>query len=256
MSVQQIFSLADRTALVTGAARGFGLTMARALAEAGAHVVLNDIDADRVRQAARTLESDGLDVSTAPFDVTDADTVGKAVDAIVQRRGQLHIAINNAAIQNRKPVLDYTPEEWRSILDTDLTGCFLVAQAAARVMQPRGYGRIINIASVVAQAGRERLAPYSSAKAGLTGLTRVLAAEFGSSGITANAIAPGYFETEFNKALLEDTAFVEWVRERTPAGRWGRPEDLVGAVVFLASDAASYVNGAVLTIDGGLTATL
>ncbi|HEY0834698.1 MAG TPA: SDR family oxidoreductase [Azospirillum sp.] len=256
MILERLFSLAGRTALVTGAARGLGLAMARALAEAGAHVVLNDIDAEALEASCAALRAGGLEVSAAPFDVTDAAAVRDAVEGIAARRGRLDILVNNAAIQNRKPALDYTAQEWRRVVDTDLTACFLVAQAAGRVMVGQGGGRIVNMASIVAQVGRVGLAPYSSAKAGLTGLTRVLAAELGPHGITVNALAPGYMVTEFNRALLDDAEFVRYVEGRTPAGRWGRPEDLVGALIFLASDAASYVNGVVLTVDGGLVAAM
>ena len=253
--LERLFSLDGRTALVTGAARGIGLAMARALAQVGAHVVLNDVRPDGLEQAANVLHAEGLSVSTSAFDVTDEQAVTEAVAAIGRAYG-LDILVNNAAVQQRKPVLEYSAAEWRRIIDTDLTGCFLVAQAAARIMQPCGYGRIINIASIVGRQGKSQLAPYSAAKGGLDSLTRVLAVEFGGHGITANAIAPGYFETDFNTALLENTEFVAWVNGRTPAGRWGKPKDLLGAVLYLASDAGAYMNGNTLTIDGGLTVAL
>lgn len=251
-----LFRLDGRTALVTGAAGDIGRAISAGLAEAGARVVMNDVNADALERARAQLAERGLAVSAAAFDIADGAAVTAAVDAMVAEHGRLDIAVNNAAIQNRRPVLDYTMDEWRRIIDVNLSGVFAVAQAAGRVMARQAYGRIINVGSITAALGKPQLAPYSSAKAGILGLTRVMAAELAGQGVTVNAIAPGYIETAFNTALLADDEFVHWVERRTPAGRWGKPEDLVGAAVFLASDAAAYVNGASLTIDGGLTASM
>jgi gluconate 5-dehydrogenase len=190
------------------------------------------------------------------FDVTDAAAARGALEDIVRRHGRLDILVNNAGIQHRRPLVEWSDEDFERVIAVNLSSCFRLARDAARLMLPNKHGRIINTGSVAAILGRPTIHAYVAAKAGLHGLTRSMAAELGRHGITVNAIAPGYFATELNTALLQDKAFTQWVESRTPAGRWAKPEELGGAVVFLASDAAAYVNGHVLAVDGGLSVSL
>ena len=246
-----MFSLAGRVALVTGASRGLGFAMAKALREHEAKVIVNARDAAALRDAAAKIGAEAL-----AFDVTDPAAARAALDEIVTRHGRLDILVNNAGIQHRRPLTDWQDEDFDRLIATNLTACFRLARDAARLMLPKKFGRIINTGSVAAILGRPTIHGYVAAKAGLHGLTRSMAAEMGRHGITINALAPGYFATELNTALLEDKAFTSWVEARVPAGRWAKPEELGGAVVFLASDAAAYVNGHVLAVDGGLSVSL
>jgi gluconate 5-dehydrogenase len=251
-----LFDLHGRTALVTGAGRGLGRAMATGLAEAGAAIVLNDIDAARLAAAASGLRGAGHRVHEALFDVTDEDAVVAAFARLDQQSIGVDILLNNAGIQFRRPMIELAGEDWRRVIETNLTSAFLVAREAAKRMIPRGHGKVINIASIMSDAGRATIAPYTAAKGGLKMLTRAMTAEWAEHGIQANAIGPGYMLTDMNEALLSDKAFNDWVIRRTPARRWGRPEELIGTAVFLASSASDYVNGQLIHVDGGMLSVL
>ena len=251
-----LFDLTGRTALVTGSSQGLGLALARGLAQAGAAVVLNGRDATKLAAAAATLRGEGARVTTAAFDVTDGAAGAAEVARIETEFAPIDILINNAGIQRRAPLAEMTEEQWRAVLDTNLTSAFLVARAVAPRMIARGAGKIINICSVMSEVSRPTIGNYAAAKGGLKMLTRAMAVEWARHGVQTNAIAPGYFVTELNKALVENVEFNKWICGRTPAGRWGQPHELAGAAVFLASRASDFVNGQILTIDGGLLAAL
>lgn len=253
--LQRLFDLTGQVALITGASRGFGLEFAKLFAEAGALVVINGRHPETLSTAADVVRKHGL-VETAVFDVSDSAAVEATIAAIEKTHGKLDILVNNAGINIRKPLEDVTLDDWRAVLEVDLTAAFALSRAAALGMAKRGYGRIINIGSVLSIKGRASIPAYTAAKHGLLGLTKSFAAELGPSGVTCNAIAPGYFETEINRELLDRPEFVQFINERTPLRRWGKPEELAGAALFLASPAASYVNGHLLVVDGGMTTTI
>jgi gluconate 5-dehydrogenase len=251
-----LFDLTGRTALVTGSSRGLGRAMAEGLAAAGARVVINGVDAARVEASVRELAAAGHAAEGAAFDVTDEAAVMQAFAAFDARGLAIDILVNNAGIQLRKPMLELSTAEWHKVLDTNLTSAFVVGREAARRMVARGRGKIINIGSLTSKLARATVAPYTVAKGGIKMLTQAMAAEWAVHGVQANAIGPGYMLTDMNQALIDNPVFDAWVKGRTPAKRWGKPEELIGAAVFLASAASDYVNGQILYIDGGMTAVL
>jgi gluconate 5-dehydrogenase len=256
MTHDSMFSLAGRTALVTGSSQGIGYALAKGLAEAGAALVLNGRDQAKLAAAAATLREAGRTVRELPFDATDHDGVRAAVDGYEASHGAIDILVNNAGMQHRAPLEEFPAEAFERLLRTNITSVFNVGQAAARHMIARGRGKIINIASVQSALARPSIAPYTATKGAVANLTKGMATDWARHGLQCNAIAPGYFDTPLNAALVADPAFTTWLEKRTPAGRWGRVEELVGACVFLASDACSFVNGHVLYVDGGITASL
>lgn len=251
-----LFKLDGRLALITGSSRGIGRTLAEALGAAGAALVLNGRDESTLQTTAVELREKGLTVHTYACDVTDADAVGEMIRNIETDYGPLEILVNNAGMQQRAPVLDFPIDGLRQVLETNLIAPFIVAQAAARGMAERGRGKIINIGSVQSQLGRPTIVPYAASKGGIVLLTRGLCAELGPMGIQVNTLAPGYFATELTADLVADKKFSEWVASRTPSGRWGELSELGGTVVFLASDASSFVNGQTIFVDGGMTAVV
>jgi len=252
----ELFDLTGRLALVTGSARGIGRALAQGLAEFGAAVVLNARSAVQLDAEAAELRAAGHTVHVAAFDVTDRDAVRDAVTRIESEAGAIDILVNNAGIQHRAPLEDFPEEAWQRLLQTNVSGAFHVAQAVARGMIARGHGKIINIASVQSELARPNIAPYTATKGAIRNLTRGMCTDWARRGLQVNAIAPGYFRTELNQALVDDPAFSAWLERRTPAGRWGEVGELVGAAVFLASDASSFVNGQTLYVDGGITASI
>jgi gluconate 5-dehydrogenase len=250
------FDLSGRTALVTGSSRGLGFAIAKGLAEAGAAVVLNGVNTKRLADAAEELRSAGHKVEMLSFDVTDEKAVAAAFAELDARAIAVDILVNNAGIQYRKPMLELETENWQRVLDTNLTSAFLVGREAARRMVARGHGKIINIGSLMSDLGRATVAPYTVAKGGIKMLTKAMAAEWAELGIQANAIGPGYMLTDMNEALISNPQFDGWVKSRTPARRWGKPEELAGTAVFLASPAADYINGQIIYVDGGMSAVV
>ena len=251
-----MFDLTGRTALVTGSGKGIGFGLARGLGRAGARVVLNGRDEARLAQAAETLRGEGLSIALAPFDAADHAAVAAGVARVEAEVGAIDILVNNAGMQFRTPLEDFPVERWSELMRTNIDTAFFVGQAVARRMIPRGRGKIINIASVQSELARPGIAPYTATKGAIKQLTKGMCTDWAKHGLQVNAIAPGYFKTELNQALVDNPEFSAWLEKRTPAGRWGNVEELVGAAVFLASDASSFVNGHILYVDGGITASL
>jgi gluconate 5-dehydrogenase len=269
-----LFDLAGKTALITGSSRGLGRAMAEGLARAGAHVILNGNDATRLDKAVAELRTAGYAADGVAFDVADEPAVHRAFEDFDRRGIQIDILVNNAGIQLRKPMIELTTAEWQRVIDVNLTSAFVIGREAGKRMVARAQaggtglgtnlgthlstsaGKIINIGSLTSAMARPTVVPYTVAKGGIKSLTQGMAAEWAQFGIQANAIGPGYMVTDMNQALIDNPTFDAWVKSRTPSKRWGLPEELVGAAVFLAAPASNYVNGQMLYVDGGFSANL
>jgi len=252
----KLFDLTGKRALITGSSQGIGLTLARGLGEAGATVVINGRDETKLANAADSLQEYGISVELLPFDVTSHEAASNAVLRAVSEFGGIDILINNAGMQHRTPLQDFDPVVFNQMLQTNIASVFNVGQAVAKHMIERGNGKIINIASVQTALARPGIAPYTTTKGAVANLTKGMATDWAQYGLQVNAIAPGYFDTPLNAALVADKDFSKWLEKRTPAGRWGQLPELIGASIFLSSDASSFINGHTLFVDGGITACL
>ena len=251
-----LFNLAGKTALITGSSRGLGRAMAEGLARAGASIIINGTNAARVDEAVTAMRAEGFSVSGIVFDVTDEAAVIAAFEGFDKAGTAIDILVNNAGIQFRKPMVELDTADGRRVIETNLTSAFIIGREAAKRMLVRGHGKIINIGSLTSALARATVAPYTVAKGGIKMLTQAMAAEWAVGGIQANSIGPGYMLTDMNQALIDNPQFDAWVKGRTPAKRWGRPDELIGTAVFLASSASDYVNGQIIYVDGGMISVL
>jgi len=251
-----MFDLSGKNALITGSSRGLGYTMAGGLAKAGAHVILNSRSEDNLKCAVSQLKETGIEASYSVFSVYEEDQVVRAIEELQLKTGPIDILINNAGVNLRNPITEISLKDWDEVLKINLTGAFLVSREVAKGMIERKQGKIINICSMMSELGRETTAAYTAAKGGLKMLTRAMCIEWARHNVQANGIGPGYFLTEMTRPLAEDKEFNTWITGRTPARRWGDPEELIGAALFLSSGASSFVNGQILYVDGGLLAAL
>jgi gluconate 5-dehydrogenase len=251
-----LFDLTGRTALVTGSSQGIGFALARGLAAAGARVILNGRDEAKLAAAAETLRSEGAGVATAAFDVTDGAAIAAALARVQATGAPIDILINNAGIHRRAPLAEMTEAQFREVIDVDLTSAFLVTRALAPQMIARQRGKIINVCSLMSEVGRPTTGNYAAAKGGLKMLTRAMAVEWAGHNLQVNGIGPGYILTPLTQSLADNPDFDRWIRARTPAGRWGQPDELAGAAVFLAAPASDFINGQIIYVDGGLLAAI
>jgi gluconate 5-dehydrogenase len=249
------FDIAGKTALVTGSSRGIGFTLAHGLAQSGAKVIINSRNEKEISEVVTKLKQEGLDVDYCCFDITDNEETGNALKALQQKR-TIDILVNNAGIQIRKPLEDFPIDDWEKIIRTNLTGAFIVSKAVVAKMIQNKRGKIINICSLQSELGRTAIAPYAAAKGGLKMLTKAMTVEWAKHNIQVNGIGPGYFITEMTLPLSKNPEFDSWIKARTPAGRWGNVEELVGSVIFLASSASDFINGQVIYVDGGILAAI
>ncbi|VAX21043.1 5-keto-D-gluconate 5-reductase [hydrothermal vent metagenome] len=252
--MNNLFNVSGKTALVTGSSRGLGFTLAKGLAEAGCTVILNGTAEKTLIEAVEKLKSNGYKANGYKFDVRNEEEIVNNINKIKNEIGKIDILVNNAGIQIRGALEDFNLSDWQRLIDVNLTGAFLVSKAVVKDMIEKKSGKIINICSIQSELARPSIAPYTASKGGLKNLTKGMATDWGKYNIQINGIAPGYFKTELTKALYNDEKFDTWLCNRTPANRWGDPEELIGSLIFLASDASSYVNGHLIYVDGGMLA--
>ena len=255
-SINSLFSLEKKRALITGSSQGIGFGLARGLASAGAEIVLNGRNFDRLESAAEILRGEGANVQTSAFDVTDSEAVKAGIDSIESDFGPIDILVNNAGMQNRQSLEDFPEEDWHQLMQTNLDSVFFVSKYVAKYMIPRKAGKIINICSVQSKIGRPTIAAYTASKGAVAMLTKGMCIDWAQHNIQINGLAPGYFKTELTEALVNNPEFTAWLTGRTPARRWGDVEELQGACIFLASPASSFTNGHIMYVDGGVTTTL
>jgi gluconate 5-dehydrogenase len=249
-----LFDLTGRVALVTGSGQGIGLNLARGLASAGARIVLNDVREDRLQAAVAACKADGIDTYGSVFDVTSIESVGAAVVDIEANFGPIEILVNNAGLQIRAPLEEFPIESWNTLMAVNVTGVFICSQAVAKRMIPRGHGKIISVGSMQSELARPSIAPYTATKGAVKNLVKGMCTDWAKYGIQSNGIGPGYFITPMTQVLADNPEFDGWLKNRTPAHRWGDVKELVGAAIFLASDASSFVNGQMVYVDGGMLA--
>lgn len=252
--MNKLFDISGKVALVTGSGQGIGYTLAKGLAKFGCTVILNDIVEERLNKAIEEFNKEGFNTVGALFDVRDEEQINESIAMVEKEVGQIDILVNNAGIQIRGPLEDFKHSDWQRLMDINLTGAFLVSKSVVKGMIERKAGKIINICSMQSELARPSIAPYTAAKGGLRNLTRGMATDWGKYNIQVNGVAPGYFKTAMTKALYEDEKFDAWLCGRTPANRWGDPEELIGSLIFLSSEASNYVNGHLVYVDGGMLA--
>lgn len=253
VDMNNLFDLSGKIALITGSTKGIGNVLARGLAQYGATVIINDRNNIRADEAARKLINDGYSAVGFAFDVTKSNEVTRAINNIENEVGEIDILINNAGVQRRHPFIEFPEDEWDQVIDVNQKGVFLVSQQVAKYMKERNKGKIINICSMQSELGRKSITPYAASKGAVKMLTRSMCVELAEYNIQVNGIAPGYFETDMTSSLVKDNDFSKWLYQRTPAGRWGKPEELIGAAVYLSSRASNFVNGQLLFVDGGMS---
>ncbi len=254
--MKNLFDLTGRRALVTGSTRGIGKLLACGLAAHGASIIVNGTNQDVAEEVARTLVAEGYEANAFAFDVCDQEAVTESIKKIEENFGQIDILINNAGIQRRHPFLEFPEDDWDKVIDVNQKAVFLVSQAVGKYMVKREAGKIINICSMQSELGRDTITPYAASKGAVKMMTRGMCVELARYNIQVNGIAPGYFKSDMTKALVEDKEFSAWLCNRTPANRWGEPEELIGAAVFLGSKASDFVNGHLIFVDGGMLAAV
>jgi gluconate 5-dehydrogenase len=251
-----LFNLRGKTVLITGSTRGLGYIMAKGLGSAGARIILNGRNAEKLEKSVDELRKEGFNVNGYAFDITKKQEICEKMSLIEKEIGSIDVLVNNAGIQKRALLIEMEESLWREVIETNLTGAFLVSQQAAKGMIARKSGKVINVCSVLSELGRATIAPYAAAKGGLKMLTKSMAVEWARYNIQVNGIGPGYIITDMTRSLAENTKFDQWLKNRTPAHRWGQPEELIGTLIFLASQASNFVNGQIIYVDGGILASI